>query len=185
MITDLLQETEERMIKSVEALEEDLRSVRTGRASPALVEKVLVDYYGAPTQLKQLATISAPEPQMLLIRPYDQTSIGAIDKAIMAADLGLNPSNDGRVVRIPIPRLTEERRRDLAKVVKKRTEEAKVALRNVRRDSLSDMRSFESEKLISEDDLKRGQEQLQKLTDGYTEQVEEIGARKEKELMEI
>jgi len=185
MIRDLLSEAEERMAKSLEALEENLRSLRTGRASPGLVDKVTVDYYGVPTPLNQLAVISAPEPQMLLIRPYDPSSIGAIEKGILAADLGLNPNNDGRVIRLPIPRLTEERRLELVKVVKRRIEETKVALRNIRRDALNDMRSFEDEKLISEDELKRGQEDLQKLTDRYTDKVDETGVRKEKEIMEI
>ncbi|MBN1259876.1 MAG: ribosome recycling factor [Anaerolineae bacterium] len=185
MINDLLRETEGRMEKTLEALEEDFRGLRTGRAAPALVERVMVDYYGTATPLKQLAVISAPEPQMLLIRPYDPGSIGNIDRAILQADLGLNPSNDGRVVRIPIPRLTEERRRDLVKVVKRRVEEAKVSLRNIRRDTLSDLREFENEKLISEDELRRAQDDLQKLTDRYTENTEEIGDRKEQEIMEI
>jgi ribosome recycling factor len=185
MIKDLLNETDSRMRKTIEALEEDLRSLRTGRASPALLDKVMVDYYGVATPLKQLAVISAPEPQMLLVRPYDPSSIADIDKAILSADLGLNPNNDGRVIRIPIPRLTEERRRELVKVVKRRIEESKVALRNIRRDTLNDMREFESEKLISEDELLRGQDRLQELTDDYTEKVETIGERKEKEIMEI
>ncbi len=185
MIKDLLNETDSRMRKTIEALEEDLRSLRTGRASPALLDKVMVDYYGVATPLKQLAVISAPEPQMLLVRPYDPSSIADIDKAILSADLGLNPNNDGRVIRIPIPRLTEERRRELVKVVKRRVEESKVALRNIRRDTLNDMREFESEKLISEDELLRGQDRLQELTDDYTEKVETIGERKEKEIMEI
>ncbi len=185
MIKDLLRETDSRMGKTIEALEEDLRSLRTGRASPALLDKVMVDYYGVATPLKQLAVISAPEPQMLLVRPYDPSSIADIDKAILSADLSLNPNNDGRVIRIPIPRLTEERRRELVKVVKRRVEESKVALRNIRRDALNDMREFESEKLISEDDLQRGQDRLQELTDDYTEKVESTGDRKEKEIMEI
>ena len=185
MITDLLHETEGRMNKAVEVLEDEFRSLRTGRAAPALIERVLVDYYGTPTVLKQLAVISAPEPQMLLVRPYDPGSIGNIEKAILQADLGLNPSNDGRMIRVPIPRLTEERRREMVKVLKRRLEEARVALRNVRRDALNDLREFENEKLISEDELKRGQEDLQKLTDQSIKQVDEIGERKEQELMEI
>ena len=185
MIKDLLNETDSRMRKTVEALEEDLRSLRTGRASPALLDKVMVDYYGVATPLKQLAVISAPEPQMLLVRPYDPSSITDIDRAILSADLGLNPNNDGRIIRIPIPRLTEERRRELVKVLKRRVEESKVALRNIRRDTLSDMREFESEKLISEDELLRGQDRLQELTDDYTEKIEATGDRKEKEIMEI
>ncbi len=185
MIKELMSETEERMDKTVESLEEDFKSVRTGRASPALVERVTVEYYGMPTPLNQLAAISAPEPQLLLIRPYDPSSIAAIEKGILQADLGLNPGNDGRVIRVPIPRLTEERRRELVKVVKRRVEEGKVALRNIRRDALEELREYESEKLISEDDRKRGQDELQKLIDRFTAKVDESGARKEQDIMEI
>ena len=185
MIKELMSETEVRMDKTVEAMEEDFKSIRTGRASPALVERVMVEYYGMPTPLNQLSVISAPEPQMLLIRPYDTGSIAAIEKGIMQADLGLNPGNDGRVIRIPIPRLTEERRRELVKVVKRRVEESKIALRNIRRDTLEELREYESEKLISEDDLKRGQDELQKIIDRFAEKVDEAGARKEQDIMEI
>ncbi len=185
MIKDLLEDTEDRMKKTMESLDEDFKSVRTGRASPALVERVTVTYYGVPTPLQQLAVISAPEPQMLLIRPYDPASVRDIEKGIMQAELGLNPSNDGRLVRIPIPRLTEERRIDLVKVVKKRVEEAKIALRNIRRDALEDMREYEDEKMISEDERKRGQDELQKLTDKYVEMIDEAGKYKEKDIMEI
>ncbi len=185
MIKDLLQETEGRMAKTVESLDADLRTVRTGRASPALIERVSVDYYGSPTPLNQLAVISAPEPNLLVVRPFDPTSLSAIEKGIMAADLGLNPGNDGRLIRVPIPRLTEERRREMVKRVSRRVEEAKVALRNIRRDSLDDLREYESEGLISEDDLTRGQEQLQQMTDRYVEQIEQVGSRKEQDIMEI
>jgi len=185
MIKDLLADTEYRMKKTLEVLDADFKSVRTGRASPALVQRVMVKYYGVPTPLQQLAVISAPEPQMLLIRPYDPSSIRDIEKGILLAELGLNPNNDGRLVRIPIPRLTEERRRDLVKVVKRRVEEAKIALRNVRRDALEDMREYENEKLISEDDRKRGQDELQKLTDKHVELVNEAGKHKEIDIMEI
>ncbi len=185
MIKELLHETEQRMKKAVESMEEDFKSIRTGRASPALVERVMVDYYGIPTPLNQLAAISAPEPQMLLIRPYDPGAIAAIEKGILQADLGLNPANDGRIIRIPIPRLTEERRRELVKLVKRRVEEGKVALRNIRRDALDELREYEDEKLISEDERKRGQEELQKLIDRFTAKVEENGARKEQDIMEI
>ncbi len=185
MIDDLLQEAESRMQKTIKALEGNFRTLRTGRATPALLEGVSVIYYGTPTPIRQLAVISAPEPQMLLVRPYDPGSINEITRAILQADLGLNPSNDGRVIRIPIPRLTEERRKELVRTVRKRMEEAKIALRNIRRDALNDMREFEEEKLISEDDLHRGQEKLQKLTDRYIEQVEALGKRKEQEIMEI
>lgn len=185
MIKELMSETEARMDKTLESMEEDFKSIRTGRASPALVERVTVEYYGMPTPLNQLAAISAPEPQMLLIRPYDPASITAIEKGILQADLGLNPGNDGRVIRVPIPRLTEERRRELVKVVKRRVEESKVALRNIRRDAQEELREYESEKLISEDDRKRGQDELQKLIDRFVAKVDESGARKEQDIMEI
>jgi ribosome recycling factor len=185
MIKESLQETESRMLKTLQALEVDLRTVRTGRASPALVERVMVEYYGTPTPLNQLAVISAPEPNLLVIRPFDPASLGDIEKAIQAADLGLNPGNDGRLIRVPIPRLTEERRREMVKRVSRRVEEAKVALRNVRRDTLDELREYEGESLISEDDLARGQDQLQELTDKYVGQVDEIGKLKEQDIMEI
>lgn len=185
MIQDLLKETEDRMLKTVQAMELDLRTVRTGRASPALVDRVLVDYYGTATPLNQLAVISAPEPNLLVVRPYDPSSLGTIEKAIQQADLGFNPNNDGRIIRIPIPRLTEERRKEMVKQVSRRVEEARVALRNVRRDALNEMREYESEGLISEDELTRGQDRLQELTDKYVEQVGEIGDRKEHDIMEI
>ena len=185
MIKDLLAETEDRMKKTLDALDDDFKTVRTGRASSALVERVMVTYYGAPTPLQQLAVISAPEPHLLVIRPYDPSSIRDIEKGIQQAELGLNPNNDGRLVRIPIPRLTEERRLELVKVVKRRVEDAKVALRNIRRDALADMREYENEKLISEDDRIRGQDELQKLTDTYVELVDEAGTHKENDIMEI
>jgi len=184
MIKDLLREIEDHMRKSVEALEADLRTIRTGRASPALVERVMVEYYGTPTPLRQLAVISAPEPQLLTIRPYDPGSLGDIERGILKSELGLTPSNDGRIIRLPIPRLTEERRRDLAKLVRRRIEEGKVALRNIRREAMDDMREFEKEKLVSEDDFYRGKDDLQDLTDRYSKQMDEISARKQREILE-
>lgn len=185
MIKDLLQETEARMRKTIEALEADLKTIRTGRASPALVERVLVDYYGMPTPLNQLATISAPEPQLLTIRPYDAGSLTEIERALLKSDLGLTPSNDGKIIRLPIPRLTEERRTELVKVVHRRIEEGKVALRNIRREALDDLREFENEKLISEDEFYRGKDELQELTDRYVERMDEMRARKEQEITTI
>lgn len=185
MIKELFRDIKDRMLKSVEALEADLRAIRTGRASPALVERVMVEYYGTPTPLKQLAVISAPEPQLLTIRPYDPGSMGDIERAIRKSELGLTPSNDGRIIRLPIPRLTEERRRELAKLVRRRVEEGKVALRNIRREALDDLREFEKEKLISEDDFYRGKDDLQDLTGRYTEQMDEIGDRKQREILEV
>ncbi|HEY66576.1 MAG TPA: ribosome recycling factor [Caldilineae bacterium] len=185
MINDALREAEERMKKAVEALQNDLRGVRTGRASPALVERLMVDYYGVPTPLQQLATIAVPEPRLLTIRPFNPGDIGLIEKAILKSDLGLTPSNDGRLIRLVIPRLTEERRRELVKIVARRVEEGRVAIRNIRRDTINDLREFEKEKLISEDELHRALEEVQKLTDRYIERVDEVGKAKETEIMEI
>jgi ribosome recycling factor len=184
MINELLREVEGRMDKTIEVLDADLRTIRTGRASPALVERVMVEYYGTPTPLNQLAVISAPEPQLLTIRPYDPGSLGDIERAILKSELGLTPANDGRIIRLPIPRLTEERRQELAKLVRQRVEEGKVALRNVRRESVDELREFEKEKLISEDDFYRGKDDLQDLTDRFTERMDEISARKQREVME-
>jgi ribosome recycling factor len=185
MLKEAHNEAEERMKGAVEALEEDLGGIRTGRASPALVERLSVEYYGMPTPLMQLATISVPESRMLLIRPFDATTLRSIERAIMASDLGLTPNNDGKVIRLNLPPLTEERRRDLVKLVHARLEEARVAVRNVRRDGIKDLREFEHEKLISEDELEEGEEDLQKLTDKYIEVVNEIGVHKEREILEV
>ena len=184
MIKELLNDTEGNMRKAIEALEADLRTIRTGRASPTLVERVMVDYYGTLTPLNQLAVISAPEPQLLTIRPYDPGSLGDIERAILKSELGLTPNNDGRIIRLPIPRLTEERRRELAKLVRQRVEEGKVTLRNIRRDALDDLREFEKEKLVSEDDFYRGKDNLQDLTDHYSKQMDEVSTRKQREIME-
>jgi len=185
MLKEAHNEAEERMKGALEALEEDLAGIRTGRASPALVERLSVEYYGMPTPLMQLATISAPESRMLMIRPFDANTLRNIERAIQASDLGLTPNNDGKVIRLNLPPLTEERRRELVKLVHTRLEEARVAVRNVRRDGIKDLREFEHEKLISEDELEEGEENLQKLTDKYIELVNEVGVRKEKEIMEV
>jgi ribosome recycling factor len=185
VIEDLLKETEERMSKAVTALQNDLMTIRTGRASPSLVERLPVEYYGALTPLNQLATISAPEPRLLTIRPWDASSLSAIEKAILKSDLGLTPNNDGKIIRLVIPRLTEERRQELVKVVARRLEEARVAIRNCRRDGISDLREFENEKLISEDEFYRGKDKMQELTDKFTERVDEVGQNKEQEIMEV
>lgn len=185
MIKEALSEGESRMIGAVRALEDDLAAIRTGRASPALAEKIMVDYYGNPTPLIQLATISAPEPRLLTIRPFDLASIKDIERAIQASDLGLTPSNDGKIIRLNIPPLTEERREDLVRIVRNRAEEARVSVRNVRRDIHNDLREFEREKLISEDGLARAEEDLQKLTDRFIENINETGQRKESEVLEV
>lgn len=185
MLKDAYNEAEARMKGAIEALEEDLAGIRTGRASPALIEKLPVEYYGMPTPLMQLATISVPEARLLMIRPFDASTLRTIERAIQVSDLGLNPNNDGKVIRLYLPPLTEERRRDLVRLVHNRLEEARVAVRNIRRDSIKDLREFEQEKMISEDDLKRGEADMQKLTDQYIELINEIGARKEQEVMEV
>ena len=184
MIKDLLKDAEARMSGAVKVLEDDLSSIRTGRASPALVDRLMVDYYGNPTPLRQLAAISVPEPQLIVIRPFDPKSLSAIERAIQASELGLTPSNDGKVIRLTLPPLTEERRRELVKLVHRRTEEARVAVRNIRRSVLDDLREFEKEKMISEDEFHRARDDLQKLTDRFIEEVNAAGERKEQEVME-
>ena len=185
MIEDILDETRDRMGKAINSLHADLMTIRTGRASPALVERLSVDYHGVPTPLMQIASISVPEAQTLQIRPYTPTDIAAIERAIAVSDIGLTPNNDGKQIHLTIPPLTEERRRDLTKQVARRAEEARVAIRNIRRDSIKDMRSFESEGLITEDDLRDGQDQAQEVTDGYVTNVDEIAREKESEIMTI
>jgi ribosome recycling factor len=185
MIKDILKEAETRMHAAIQNLDEDLSGIRTGRATPALVEKVPVDYYGTPTPLIQLASISVPEPRSLLIKPFDPASLKNVERAILASDLGLTPNNDGKQVRLNLPALTEERRRELVKVVHSRLEECRIAVRNVRRDLHNDMRDFEKEKLISEDDLKRGEDELQKITDRNIDEINKHGQHKEQEIMEV
>jgi ribosome recycling factor len=185
MIKDVLKDAEERMKSALAVLEDDLKGMRTGRASPALVEKLHVDYYGTQTPLYQLATITVPEAQLIAIRPFDKTSLKSIEKAILASELGLTPNNDGTIIRLVIPPLTQERRTELQKVVNRRMEESRVAVRNVRRSAIDDLREFEKEKLISEDELEDGLDEVQKLTDRYIHEIEEAGKRKEAEIMEI
>jgi len=185
VIKETLKEAETRMKGAIESLEEDLTGIRTGRASPALVERLQVEYYGASVPLVQLANISVPEPRAILIRPFDATSLKAIERGIMGSDLGLTPNNDGKVIRLNLPPLTEERRRDLVKLVHNRLEEARIAVRNVRRDLIKDLREFEKEKMVSEDDRKKAEEELQKLTDRHIQQIESVGQRKEREIMEV
>ncbi len=185
MIKEITKEAESRMKSALTALEEDLTGIRTGRATPALVEKLPIDYYGMPTPLMQLASISVPEARSLLIKPFDPSTLKTIERSILASELGLTPNNDGKVIRLNLPPLTEERRHELVKVVHNRLEECRVAVRNVRRDTIKDLRDFEKEKMISEDDLKSGEEELQKLTDLKIEEIEKIGERKESEIMEV
>jgi len=184
MLKEVYKEAEERMDGAIQALEDDLAGIRTGRAHPALVEKLQVDYYGVPTPLIQLATISVPEPRTLLIRPFDPATLRDIERSILKSDLGLTPQNDGKSIRLHMPPLTEERRKDLVKLVHQRVEEARVAVRNIRRDSIKDLREFENEKIISEDDEERGEKEIQKITDEHIEEINSISERKEKEILE-
>ena len=185
MIKDTLREAVERMQAALDMLEEDLSTIRTGRASPSLIERMPVEYYGTNTPLIQLASISVPEPRQLLIRPFDPSTLKDIDRAILASDLGLTPNNDGKVIRLTMPQLTEERRHELVRVVHNRMEESRVRIRNIRRDLIKDLREFEKEGLISEDDQERGEKELQELTDKMNDKVQEIGDKKEKEIMEV
>jgi len=185
MADDVFADAERRMKHAVEALERDLSTIRTGRASPALVEQLHVEYYGTPTPLQQLATISVPDPRQLTIQPWDRSQLGAIEKAIQKSDLGLTPNNDGTLIRINLPPLTEERRKDLVKLVHKKTDESKVAVRNVRRDVHDKLRDQEKAKQISEDELKRNTERLQKLTDKYIDELDKVGQIKEHEILEV
>ena len=184
-IKDLLKDAETRMSGAIHSLSVDLAGIRTGRASPTLVERLAVEYYGTPTLLMQLASISVPEPRTIMIKPFDAASIKDIEKAIRASNLGLNPNSDGKVIHLNLPPLDEERRRELVKQMSHRLEEARVAVRNIRRDLHNDIRDYEKEKLITEDDLKRGEEELQKLTDKFIEEIAHNGHSKEAEIMEV
>ncbi len=184
MVNEILRDAEERMKAAVRVLEEELKKLRTGRATPALVEHLTIDYYGVPTPLIQLAAITAPEPRMLLIKPFDPKIVPQIERAILTSDLGINPTNDGKQIRLVLPPLTEERRRELVRIVAQRVENARVAIRNVRRDAIKDLRELEDEKMISEDERLRAEKKVNELTEKYIEQVNEVGARKEREIME-
>jgi ribosome recycling factor len=183
VISDLLTEAEHKMELATEHVASEFSTVRTGRANPQLLQRITVEYYGSPTPLQQLASISVPEPRMLVVQPFDKSTVGDIDKALQTSDLGLNPSNDGNVIRISFPPLTEERRRDLIKVVKNMAEEGRVAVRNIRRHSKADMESLHGE--ISDDDIRRGEDELQKLTDRFVEDIDRLLANKEDELLEV
>lgn len=182
---DVIKETRPRMEAAVEDLRKRLASIRTGRAAVSILDAVVVDYYGTPTPLNQLASVHAPEPQMLTVQPWDQTQIGAVEKAIRAADLGLNPSNDGKLVRVPVPALTEERRRQLAKQVHEVAEEHRTAVRNVRRDSNDRLKKMLKDKTISEDAERDALSEVQKLTDTYIGKIDEFAKSKEQELMSV
>jgi len=185
MAEDVFADAERRMESALDALRRDLHTVRTGRATPALVERLIVVYYGADTPLQQLATIRATDPRTLSIEPFDRHALADVEKAIQKSDLGLNPNNDGKVIRLNLPPLTEERRKELVKVVHRKVDEAKVAVRNCRRDAHDTLRDQEKKKELSADELKRGAERLQKLTDRYIADMEKIGQAKEQEVLEV
>ena len=185
MIDGILNDAEHRMQSAVSALDRDLDTVRTGRARPSLVETLKVDYYGTPTPLNQMAAINSPEPRLITIQPWDRTQLSAIEKAIQKSDLGLTPTNDGNIIRLVVPPLTEDRRKELAKTVHKKAEDARIAVRNVRRDSLEHFRKAQHDKAITDDDERGAQARLQKITDKYVAEVDKHGHAKEQELLEV
>lgn len=185
MTTQVFKAAEEKMNKSIEVYKEDLGSIRAGRANPSLLDRVEVDYYGVMTPLRQISNVSAPEPRLIQIQPWDTNVIPAIEKAILSSDLGLNPSNDGKVVRLVIPQLTEERRKDLTKLVSKNAEDAKVNIRNIRRDLMDEIKKLEKDKAITEDEQFQAEDKAQKLTDDMIKDIDKIAEEKQKEIMEI
>jgi ribosome recycling factor len=185
LIDELLADARDRMAKSVESIRHEFGTVRTGRASPALLDRISVDYYGTSTPLKQLATISAPEARLLTIQPYDKSSIKVIERAILESDVGLTPNNDGNLIRLGVPELTEERRKQLVKVVRQIAEEGRVAIRNIRRDVMHDLRELKSAGEAGEDDEKRAETELQKVTDGRIKDLDELLKHKEEEILEV
>ncbi len=184
-VNDLLAELNKRMTATIEAFKSESARIRTGRASTALVSNIKVDYYGTATPLNQLATLGVPEPQLIVIQPYDGGALRDIEKAIQSAELGLNPANDGKVIRVPVPPLTEDRRKEMVKMVKKMGEDHKIALRNIRRDINDGLKSEEKEKMITEDDVRKGQSEVQKVTDRFVSQIDQLLSAKEKEILEV
>lgn len=185
MYKDLVIKSEETMRKSISFLKEELATIRAGKANPKLVDKIQVSYYGTMTPLNQIANISVPEPRTILIQPWDASALKDIEKAIMISDLGINPTNDGKIIRLIIPVLTEERRKELLKVVKKEIENAKIAVRNIRRDAIEEIKRLEKQSEISKDELKRAEDEMQKLTDRYISVIDDIFKEKEKEILEV
>ena len=181
----VLAETSRKMARAIESLKMELSSLRTGRAAPSLVENLTVDYYGAATPLKQIASISAPDPRAILVQPWDKGSLQVIEKSLMQSEMGFNPSNDGNNITIPIPPLNQERRREMVRLLKKKIEDGKVAIRNVRRDGLESLRKLERDKAISQDQNRRAQDQLQKTTDGHTKEADQVSTAKEAEIMQV
>ncbi|MBT3314754.1 MAG: ribosome recycling factor [Anaerolineae bacterium] len=185
MLNDIQADAKKRMQGAIQALENDFLRIRTGRANPALVEHIHVEYYGVPTPLQQLASISVPEPRSILIKPFDPSTLKEIERGILASDVGLTPNNDGKLVRLNLPPLTEDRRKELVKVVNRRAEEARISVRNIRRDLIRDLRDYENEKMISEDEQKRGEDALQKETDLFVEKIDQLYEAKEEEILEV
>ncbi|MEW8973481.1 MAG: ribosome recycling factor [Tissierellaceae bacterium] len=185
MYLDIHKEAEQKMNKTISVYKEDLQGIRAGRANPGLLDKISVDYYGQMTPLKQVASVSAPEPRLLVIQPWDSKLISDIEKEILKSDLGINPSNDGKVIRLQIPQLTEERRLDLTKLVKKSGENAKIAIRNIRRDGIDSVKKMEKDKELTEDERKQAENEMQKITDRFIDEIDKITKSKEDELMEI
>jgi len=185
VIDDVLADAEERMQKTLDALRRELAGLRTGRAAPGLIERIEVNYYGTPTPLNQIGGVSAPEARLLVVQPWDKGALNSIEKALRASDLGLNPTNDGQVIRIAIPPLTEERRQQLVRVARKTVEDNRIALRNIRRDAMAQVKEFQQEKLIGEDDERRADQQIQELTNRYVAEADKIGKHKEAEILEV
>lgn len=185
METKIFDETKAKMEKPLEVFKHELARLRTGRASVSILDGLKVDYYGTQTPLNQLATMGVPDPRTVVIQPWDQSAVAEIEKAILKSDLGLNPANDGRIIRLPIPPLNEERRKELVKMVKKYGEDCKVAIRNIRRDMVASLKKLKDESHITEDDLKKGQDKIQKLTDDFIKSIDEMAAHKEKDIMEV
>lgn len=185
MIKQISSDAEERMKKSVEAFRQELAGMRAGRATPAMLDKLRVDYYGTPTPVNQVANIEITDPRTLTIKPWDRSMIKAVEKAILTSDLGINPNNDGVVIRLNIPQMTEDRRKEMVRVISRRTEDERVVIRNIRRDANDQIKKAEKDKLVSEDEAKRGQDEIQKLTDKYIKEADHIMSLKEKEIMEV
>ena len=185
LVSDIVKRCDDAMNHAEDALGHELAAIRTGRASPALLDRLRVDYYGTSTPIPQLAAVSTPEPRLLVIQPWDRNVLGSIEKAILKSDLGLTPTNDGKVVRLAIPLLTEERRKELVKMIKRRVEEGRIAIRNCRRDAVDELKKLEREKKISEDESRRGQERVQKETDRLIAEVDHVGQRKEQDVLEV
>lgn len=184
-MNELIKNTEEKMNKTVAVLERDYKSIRAGRANASVLDRITVDYYGAPTPIQQMAAVSTPEPRVLMIQPWDATTIKDIEKAILTSDIGINPQNDGRVIRLSFPPLTEERRKEIVKDVKKMAEENKVAIRNTRRDAIEKLKALKKSNTVTEDDVTNGEKKIQNLTDKFCKEIDELAAIKEKEIIEI